>query len=151
MAWGISYFMGIDVFQYGWFAVFYLLGFFILFSYLGFRATREKPWHDAAKLVGLTMVVGLFLAFTSIPSFWVGIIVVIVFTLIRRWMVKTEFHDYVSNFIALWILLLILSLIPIEYAYVYSAFMLIYFYWVSEMDIKTTKKEKEAKEDKPKK
>ncbi|MEI7961167.1 MAG: hypothetical protein WCI04_02425 [archaeon] len=151
MAWGISYFMGIDVFQYGWFAVFYFMGFFLIFSYLGFRATQERPWNAAAKLVGLTMVAGLFLAFTSLPSLLVGTIVVIIFALIRRWMLKPDFHGFVSHFITLWILLALFALIPIAYAYVYSVFALIYFYWISEMDIKTAKKEKDAKGEKPKK
>ena len=151
MAWGLEYFVGLDIFSYGWFNWVFFIGFFLIFSYVGLRATEEKPWHAALKLVACTLVVALLLAFTSIPSFWSGIIIVIAYTLIRRHLFKPTLHSWITSFIALWFILIILALIPVAYTLVFSIFLLIYFYWVSEMDIKSLKKGKSKEDDKEKK
>lgn len=155
MAGGIQYFMGLDYFTLGWFGWLYFLGFLLIFGYLGLRATDPDPWRTSAKLAGGTSVVALFCAMTSLPSFWSGIIVVIGYILIRKYIVRPYNHAFISSVIFLWILLLIFSLIPAAFGYAFSAFSLMVFYLLSEFDIRSERKRKEresaSKGDKEKK
>ncbi|MCX6803619.1 MAG: hypothetical protein NTY48_03540 [Candidatus Diapherotrites archaeon] len=145
MIWGIEYFMGLNIFVMGWVSVLVLSLFLFLFGYFGLRASEKEPAHKSLELTAYTMVVALFLAFTSIPSFCAGIVLVVAYTLISRYMFKQKIHKFSVSFVALWLLLFIFALLPDEWRIIMMVFSVIYFFISSEIDVKRKKREEKTK------
>jgi len=147
----IEYFAGFDIFPLGWFSWVYTICFLFVFVYLGIRATEPKARDKALEITGGTAFVALLVAFTNLPSFWSGVILVFGLVISKQLVLKWNKRDVITSFISLWVLLLIWGFVPFEYGYPFSAFGLFYFYLVSEFDIRNKKKKEAAKADKPKK
>lgn len=151
MAGGIEFIMGFDFFTFDWFTWIFFTGFILVFAYIGYRATEDKAWDKALLTTGATMLVALFCALTSLPSFWSGIIVLLGFVVAKQRLTKPSWHVLISSFIFLWVLVAILAIIPGEFGYAFDAFLIIMFYLLSEFDIRAEKKKKDSEKDKPKK
>jgi len=143
MAWGIEYFVYLDAFSMSWLAALLLFLFLWIFTYFALRPLVPSPRDKALWITCCTFVAALFLAFTQIPSLWVGFILVIVYALVYRHEMKQTKHEFISSLIALWVLLTIFALLPDEWRVVLIIFSFIYFYLASEIDVRKKGKGKE--------
>jgi hypothetical protein len=145
----VEYFMSLDFFTFGWFEWVYLMAFLFIFSYLGIRGFAKEPKEKALLITGGTMFVALLTAMTHLPAFWSGIIIVFAFVAAKQYVLKFNNHDLIFSFFVLWVLLLLWSVVPVEFGYAFSIFALFYIYLMSEFDLRNKKKNME--DEKPKK
>jgi hypothetical protein len=148
MGMGAEYFAGLDVFAMGWFSALFMFCFLLIFTYLGIRATEDKAWDKAVQIAALSMAGALLASFLNIPSIWVGVILVFVFILAQKSVLKQDMKTVAKNFLPLWIMLFIFSMVPDWLRLPFSGFSIVYFYVQSEIEVK---REKMKSKDKPKK
>ncbi len=136
---GAEYFAGLDVFAYGWFSALFIFCFLLIFTYLGIRATEGKAWDKAVEVAAITMAGALLASFLNIPSIWIGVIVVFVFAWAQKSVLNQSFKTAAKNFIPLWIMLFIFSMVPDWLRLPFSAFSIVYFVVQSEIDVRQEK------------
>jgi len=141
MGMGAEYFAGLDVFAYGWFSTLFIFCFLLVFTYLGIRATEDKAWDKSVQIAAFSMAGALLASFLNIPSLWVGVIVVFVFVIAQKVVLKLSLKKTAKDFVPLWTMLFIFSMVPDWLRLPFSVFSVIYFYVQSEIEIKHKKSE----------
>jgi hypothetical protein len=150
MAWGIEFLEGFDAFHFGADAI--INGFFIMlvFSYVSRRGYTDKPFEEALEILGATYFVAFCLSIFGFPPLIVAIGLVIAYSLIQKFMFKTEFRPWLVSFVSLWIVFGMICLLDASVRNIFTwGVSILYFFLMGE--ISTRKKAKEKASEKPKK
>lgn len=111
MPWGFEHFAHFDAFTIGLPTALILLVFIFLFPYFSLRGYIKKPSEKALQISGYTFLFALILAFTSIPSMWTGFLLVIIYALAQKYVLKTKLSNWIKNLLTLWIILSIFAIV----------------------------------------
>ena len=154
---GWDYIAGFHGFSFGIFGAIQLFLFLTIFALVSLHGRREKALETSLEFVAPAVLADFILLLFGIPDLFSALILVLVYSLMQKHVLKNSWGEWLYSFISLWILLGIFALLDGTMRWVLTIAMWIVYFLLglehkAKNNGKSEKKESsEKKEDKPKK
>jgi len=122
----------------------------MVFAYVSRRGYSDKPFEEALEIVGVSYLITFILSIFGFPPLIAAIGLIVAFSLIQKFMFKTEFRPWLVSFVSLCIVFGMVILIDESVRTLFMWGVTIpYFFIMGEIANRKKKNEKPA--EKPKK